>query len=66
MDKIKGQLVVKHEQRLNPGVTMNNTISAQDTENYREKGYLIIENALSQQVVDDLCNEAAEVCLGKR
>jgi hypothetical protein len=45
---------------------MNNTISARDADNYRDKGYLIIENALSQQVVDDLCNEATEVCLGKR
>jgi len=26
----------------------------------------MFENALSQRVVDDFCNEAAEVCLGKR
>ena len=45
---------------------MKSTISAQDIDNYRDQGYLIIENGLSQQVVDDLCNEAAEVCLGKR
>ena len=45
---------------------MKSTISAQDIDNYRDKGYLIIENVLSQQLVDDLCNEATEVCLGKR
>ena len=45
---------------------MNVSKSALNIDDYREKGYLIIENALSQQAVDDLCNEVAEVCLGKR
>ena len=45
---------------------MNNTVSVQDTQNYHDNGFLIIENALSQQTVDDLCNEATEVCRGKR
>jgi len=45
---------------------MNDTNLIQDIADYHDKGYLIIENALSKEVVDDLLNEAAEVCLGKR
>lgn len=45
---------------------MNDSSWIQKIEDYRDKGYLIIENALSQEEVEDLLNEAAEVCLGKR
>ncbi len=45
---------------------MNDTKLTQDIADYHDKGYLIIENALSKEVVDGLLNEAAEVCLGKR
>ena len=45
---------------------MNISKSVLNIDDYRDKGYLIIENALSRQAVDNLCNEAAEVCLGKR
>jgi hypothetical protein len=33
---------------------MNNTVSAQDSEHYLDKGYLVIENALSREVVKDI------------
>ena len=45
---------------------MNDSSWIQKIEDYRDKGYLIIENALSPEVVEGLLNEAAEVCLGKR
>ena len=45
---------------------MNNSNSALNIDDYSNNGYVIIENALPQQLVDDLCNEAAEVCLGQR
>lgn len=45
---------------------MNSTKPESKIKNYRDKGYLIIENALSQAIVDDLCNEAVNVCLGRR
>ena len=45
---------------------MNDPVTQQDINDYHENGFLIIENALSQQTVDVLCDEAAQVCLGNR
>ncbi len=45
---------------------MNDAKSALNIEDYRDKGYLIIEGALSVQDIDKLCSEATEICLGNR
>ena len=45
---------------------MNIPVQIHDIDQYSSNGYLAVENALSQQTVDDLCNEALEVCLGHR
>jgi len=45
---------------------MNDPVTQQKVNDYHENGFLIIENALSQQTVDELCDEAAQVCLGNR
>ena len=35
---------------------MDESNSIRNMDDYCDKGYLIIENALSQRIVDDLCN----------
>jgi len=45
---------------------MNDAKAPLNIEGYRDKGYLIIEGALSVQDIDKLCSEATEICLGNR
>jgi phytanoyl-CoA hydroxylase len=45
---------------------MNVTGFVPNIDDYHEKGYLIVGKALSQHVVESLCNEALQICLEKR
>ncbi len=42
------------------------TITAQDVEFYHDNGYLIVENALTQEEIDELRAETTALCRGER
>ena len=45
---------------------MTDTQRQDDIAHYEEHGFMILENALSPGKVDSLCNEALQVCLGRK